>query len=166
LGVYSCAKRIYCLGMTTSYNVFLALIPILVVIFGWSVIFHNSKKIATRNETFSIIKGLLDLLDSIGNDGCDLWVNSDDLEVKWARLRPKMQGVRSDISLLVETRNMNVDLARMKDLRRALTLNVEQARDAKNREFMQTSLINLSVVVNDFKIAVIREFEATNPPVF
>lgn len=61
---------------STSSNIpALSIVSILLVIAGWFVVYRNAKRLATRNETKSILDSALSALDCLENLAVDYWLS-------------------------------------------------------------------------------------------
>lgn len=135
-----------------------------VVVVGWKILFSNAKRIATRNETFSIIRDLTSNIDVIANDGCRLWYESRDIKKDWGMISPKLSVIRNDLEYLKSQRKVEVPLSCLIDLRRALSLHLDATENVDSIENKRKAISNIHEACQSFKYQVLKNFENCYPP--
>lgn len=114
-----------------SNPAFLTFLSLLAVFLGWSVIFRNSKKITDRNESYAIIRALVDKLDKTVYDGTSFWLNPSQDDAENIAITKTfinlISHIKSDFKLLEQRDLVFIKSHSIVKLRSALTLNAESA---------------------------------------
>lgn len=101
------------------------------IFFGWTVVYRNARRIASRNETFSLAGRVRDSVAAIEDAAADYYTDSTDSRMEpylWeGRLLTKIDRIRADLEHLSK-RNVKVYNLRLVNLRRTATLDADQIR--------------------------------------
>lgn len=107
-------------------------VSVLLIVVGWRVVFHNAKKLATRNETYNFVSQLLSLLDELLKESISYWTTSDEVSAGYLqsqKLISKTHRFKKKLALL-DTRGLAFDCSKeLKNIRRAITLDAQRASD-------------------------------------
>jgi len=147
-----------------TLQIILAAVSIGVVFAGWRVIYKNAQKIATRNESFSLIRDANETLDRLRLEGVALWRMTDKDEINFYT-----KITTNDIRILRNTitklngRNVHIDSKVLTPLRRALTLNNTKVVD-QSIEGMSENISAVYKATERFKAVILSSFEKNHPP--
>jgi hypothetical protein len=102
-----------------------AITSLVLVIIGWRILFGDTKRIATRNETFELIKDFSLQVENLKNEGIQLWLSNDAREIIYqnAKISSEIKSLRKTIEKLSATRRIALTSNDLIEIRRALTLN-------------------------------------------
>mgnify|MGYP001628229310 FL=1 len=107
---------------------------------GWTVVYRNAKKIASRNETFSLIGRIRDSVQKVEDYASDYYTDTDENRIDsylWeGKLLAKIDSIRTD-AMHLQSRNISLNNLRIVDLRRTATLNAEQVTKMDNAQKRQ-----------------------------
>lgn len=99
---------------------------------GWTVVYRNAKKIASRNETFSLIGRIRDSVQKVEDYASDYYTDSEERRIDpylWeGKLLAKIDSIRTDTEHLA-SRNIKLNNLRIVNLRRTATLNAERVAE-------------------------------------
>ncbi|AMJ87031.1 MULTISPECIES: hypothetical protein [Alteromonas] len=111
----------------------ISFITLSIIFIGWSVVFQNSKRITDRNETYNILRSLIDKLEKIVNEGTNFWLNpsSNNLEniAQTKVFLNYIAHIKSDLKLLELRKITIIKNKNLVIIRSSLTLNAESANN-------------------------------------
>tara|TARA_B110000238_G_scaffold32996_1_gene33823 strand:+ start:14 stop:487 length:474 start_codon:yes stop_codon:yes gene_type:complete len=121
----------------------LATISIILILFGWNVIYKNSRKITDRSETHILMQAFFNRIEMINEVGAEYWIKihhtPEEASIKSHRFEALISQLKLDIKLLSKRNihlNASLDIVR---IRKALTL------DAQHPEKILASLKQIKV---------------------
>lgn len=134
---------------------------------GWKVLYKNAKRIATRNETFSLISSCLSRIDDLCNSSVNYWSANDSehlvMLMKSKQLEQEINSLKQNLKL-ISSRNININFSRyIRKLRQAITL------DAQNKNLVTQTAIQIKVediyfYSENIKSHIIEEFQNIHSP--
>lgn len=134
---------------------------------GWKVLYRNAKRIATRNETFSLINSCLTRIDDLCKSSVNYWSASDNdylvMVMKSKQLELEINSLKQNLKL-ISSRNININFSRyIRKLRQAMTL------DAQNKNLVTQTDIQIKVediyfYSESIKSHLIEEFQNIHSP--
>jgi|GEM_PF-3610870 len=112
------------------------LIPTLLVLIGWRIIYLNAKKLATRSESKAILDSIIKLYEELDNLAVDFWLGEDEKQDSNRYLMIVMAKFEtlSNRSTDLYKRNVNIDKSVLNNYYSALTLNCENIRKMSQSE--------------------------------
>lgn len=102
--------------MSQSYQWIWPVLNVGIVVVGWRILYSNARRIATRNETRSILNRVVNTLREIENSAKEFWLKQPDeltdSDVKiWAlKIQSEIQYLEESIVLL-KVRKLNIDVS-------------------------------------------------------
>lgn len=147
---------------------FFPTITILVALAGWGVLIRNTRRIATRGETYAIVQSLLAILDKVETEARDYWLKNAE---SWSR--DKAAGFVAQVSDAIETlrllsevaqqRALKIDAIRMLGLlRQSLTLDAERLSTV-DREQRVEKISAATSEIRDLKKQTYQSFMSVYP---
>lgn len=138
------------LEITHFLSITIFICSALLAIFGWKVVYKNARKLASRNETHTLITQIISQLDEVINEAIQVWsdqTNSDEIAIKSAVLTAKIHKLKRKVNLLKQRDITESFASEIIELRQAITLNIESkpqlaSMEAKQRELKITSRVN------------------------
>jgi len=147
---------------------YLAFVSIILIIVGWGVIYQNAKKLATRNETKSLIDDVVTIINSLDRLTIDYWLSGrkNRLETDEFILltSAKLQTLSSRLDI-VEKRNIDISCVDLSIISSHMTLNCEEVDRRKPEE----NRIQLQLFLEESNNSVINlynEFQKCYTPSF
>jgi len=158
-------------GYQSSISPCLSLVSICTVIFGWSVLYKNALRCASRAESHQLISQLMDRLEKLERDGIDYWFQ-DRANISRNRAIGTTRMLLSQLAtvrmLLEQTSKrglslleLNIDLVR---LRRALTLDAERPNSLAE-EVVANKVEEIATATSVLRRAVYEKFLSSYPVV-
>lgn len=99
------------------------------ILAGWTVVYRNAKKIASRNETFNLIGRVRDSVQKVEDYTSDYYTDNEEKRIDpylWeGKLLAKIDSIRTDTQHLA-SRHIQLSNLRIVNLRRTATLNAER----------------------------------------
>lgn len=121
------------LAVNTSVSLFIFLASAFMVIYGWDVIYENSKRISSRNETFSRKKSVIDEINKVRDISIDFWqeeikeTEKNKCLIKTQIFYTHIESIRKSIKRLQES-GLEIDVTKeLVNFRKSITLDSESA---------------------------------------
>lgn len=138
--------------MTSGAPYWIAVLSPTLVIIGWYIIYYNSNRVARRSEAYSLVTKTIDKVLSLDSSCSDYWLSSEERQPhKWlAGILSEIHGIRTLLEMLEEHHNFTEKTDILVKIRRAATLNAEQAnsmstQELKTKKQEQSAAINSTV---------------------
>lgn len=150
--------------IVSLFSAFLNVISLVLVFIGWKIIHSDTRKIATRNETFELIKDFVLQVESLKKEGIDLWLSDGDDKKRAhqnAKINSEIQSIRKTIKKLSKTRGIPLNNSDLIEIRRALTLNY---KPIPNENELNQALSKIFHVSGELKWKAYTYFEETHKP--
>ncbi|TDG11644.1 hypothetical protein E2F43_18205 [Seongchinamella unica] len=148
-----------------NLQIVLALFSAAIVIVGWRVIYRNALRVATRNETFTLIRDILATIDKLREEGCALWQaeTAHEVEFAWKKLGPDLAALRRSIYNLDASRSVTIPISQLVSIRRALSMNLEEA-GGRDPDKATQNVAQIFETSQEFKHQVLKAFAEKYPP--
>jgi len=122
------------------------IVSIILIILGWQVIYNNAKKLATRNETKSLIDDIVAIVEKLEGLTTEFWLQSRqsrlDVDVFLLLTQSKLQIFNSRIKI-IEKRDISVseiDLGKFLEFMTLDCENVDSQKPEKKRKQVESLL--------------------------
>lgn len=149
-----------------NVSVFGWIVSASLVLIGWWVIYRNAKKLATRNETKSLIDSTISTIDTLESISLDYWLASRkeriDTDVYESKILAKIISLNNKLSLLNQ-RKLTVSSNALANLHSKLLLNDEQA-DRMSKEDKQLRVNEILESTRCIEIELYNAFHAAYKP--
>lgn len=146
-------------------SIAIALISIALVFIGWRVVLSDARKLATRNETFALVKDLAGHIDKLRDEGVEMWL-SKDAEKRIhqnAKINCEIKTIRNTIEKIKKNRKISLQKRDLIELRQAITLNYTPSVIA-DKDKLTAGLTEIFLVSNEFKWKAFSSFESQHNP--
>ncbi|PQL06099.1 hypothetical protein [Pantoea ananatis] len=149
---------------TTLFFTFLG--PALVLL-GWKVVFFNAQRIATRNETKSIVDSSVKLLNEIAELSVNYWVPKDDGSDNYRKYLLNVLAKSSQLQRyinILENRGVSLDMGLLSSIADDATLDAEYVslQNDSEREVKAQSIVESCMMG---VLHIFQKFEQTYPPI-
>lgn len=146
-------------------SVVVAVISVALVIVGWKIVISDARKLATRNETFAMIKDFADHVGRLRDEGVNLWLSSDPNKRihHTAKINCELKTIRRSIEKLSSSRNISLTASDLIEMRRALTLSYNHEAHL-NSIALTEGLTKIFIVSNELKWKAFSSFENQHKP--
>lgn len=143
------------------------LLGLLLVIIGWTVIYRNARRIATRAETKSLIDDLFRIFDSIESLAVDYWLsgrkNRIDSEEFTLLFNAKLLTLDSRLKLL-QLRKVDVSVVDLSELAELITIDCEDV-DRKSDSDKRSRVQLILDYINKSTVDLYTNFQQANKPI-
>lgn len=140
-------------------------ISVILAYIGWNVVYSNSKKIASRNETYGLITHMFKLMDDLLIEATDYWLtpmpqtyhalHAKNFELKISSLKKKLN--------LIKSRELDIEFDfDLRKIRRSITLDAERVTQI-SESIRLLKIEDMNHHVSELKINIFRAFECKYP---
>ena len=147
-------------------NTYFPYITFALVIIGWNVIYRNAKRLATRNETKSLIDDAMKSLQALEDLTLSYWLSRNELSMKADEFQllvaARLEAFNNQLQQ-IQRRNINIDDVDLASLSEFMTLNCESVDTTHVNEHRIQVQFFLEQV-NLSRVSLFNDFENRHKP--